>query len=140
MYSNKELQVYGMMCGHCENAVKKAVESIEGVSSAEASHEKESVMISFDREITDLKAIDAAIIEEGYSLTKVSESETAEEPTEESGREPDASILINKNPVQVGKISFKIEGISCANCSSAVEKALKKSVGVTDAVVNFSIE
>ncbi len=136
MFSNKELSVYGMMCDHCENAVKKAVESVDGVSVAEASHEKESVIISFDRKITDLKAIDTAIIEEGYSLTKDSKSETAEE----SGREPDVSTRINKMPGQVSKIWFKIEGMTCANCSSAVEKALKKSVGVTDAVVNFSIE
>lgn len=34
------LKVEGMMCGHCEARVKKALEEIDGVVSAEVSHEK----------------------------------------------------------------------------------------------------
>ena len=36
----KTIHVEGMMCGHCENAVKTALEKLEGVASAEADHEK----------------------------------------------------------------------------------------------------
>ena len=37
---NMTLKVEGMMCGHCEARVKKALEEIDGVVSAEVSHEK----------------------------------------------------------------------------------------------------
>ena len=36
----KTILVNGMMCGHCESHVKKALEALPGVESAEASHEK----------------------------------------------------------------------------------------------------
>ena len=36
----KTLKVEGMMCGHCEATVKKALEAIDGVSAAEADHVK----------------------------------------------------------------------------------------------------
>ena len=38
----KTMKIEGMMCGHCEAHVKKALEALEGVASAEASHEKET--------------------------------------------------------------------------------------------------
>ena len=34
----KTMKIEGMMCGHCEAAVKKALEAIDGVASAEGSH------------------------------------------------------------------------------------------------------
>lgn len=34
----KTLKIEGMMCGHCEAAVKKALEAVAGVESAEVSH------------------------------------------------------------------------------------------------------
>ena len=37
----KIIEIKGMMCGHCEAHVKKALEALDGVTSAEASHEKE---------------------------------------------------------------------------------------------------
>ena len=36
----KTMKIEGMMCGHCEAAVKKALEALDGVASAEVSHEK----------------------------------------------------------------------------------------------------
>lgn len=36
----KTLEITGMMCGHCEMAVKKALEAVDGVESADVSHEK----------------------------------------------------------------------------------------------------
>lgn len=36
----KTMNIEGMMCGHCEARVKKALESVDGVSGAVVSHEE----------------------------------------------------------------------------------------------------
>ena len=50
-YMEKIYLVEGMMCEHCENSVKKALEKIEGVIEAEASHEKGEVVVKSNMEI-----------------------------------------------------------------------------------------
>ena len=35
----KTMKIEGMMCGHCEAQVKKALEAVSGVGGAEVSHE-----------------------------------------------------------------------------------------------------
>ena len=63
----KVFKVSGMMCGHCENHVKKAVEAIEGVTEAIASHIEGTVTVKFSAPVSD-EAIKAAIVEEGYEV------------------------------------------------------------------------
>ncbi|MBQ6967393.1 MAG: heavy metal translocating P-type ATPase, partial [Lachnospiraceae bacterium] len=60
-----KIKVNGMMCGHCEMHVKKALEAIEGIDSAVASHEENLVTITNTKDI-DEAAIKAAIEEAGY--------------------------------------------------------------------------
>lgn len=60
-----KIAVKGMMCGHCEMHVKKALESIEGIESATPSHEEGSVTITMSKEV-DEELIKAAIVEAGY--------------------------------------------------------------------------
>ena len=64
---NKEMKirVNGMMCGHCEMHVKKALEAIDGVDSVTASHEENLVTITNSRDI-DEAALKAAVEEAGY--------------------------------------------------------------------------
>ena len=45
------LKVEGMMCGHCEARVKKALEEIDGVVSAEVSHEKGTAVVTLSKEV-----------------------------------------------------------------------------------------
>ena len=59
------LAVEGMTCTGCENTVKNAVQSIEGVSAVEASFEDELVSISVSEE-ADTAAIRQQIINSGY--------------------------------------------------------------------------
>ena len=63
----KTFQVKGMMCMHCEAHVKKAVEALPGVSSAIASHEQGTVVITMSEPVAD-EAIKAAIVAEGYEV------------------------------------------------------------------------
>ena len=62
---NMKISVKGMMCGHCEMHVKKALEAIDGITSAAASHEKGEVTIEASKEV-DENAIKNAVAEAGY--------------------------------------------------------------------------
>lgn len=49
----KTMNIKGMMCGHCEATVKKALEALPEVASAEVSHEKGTAVVTLEKEIAD---------------------------------------------------------------------------------------
>ena len=49
----KTMTIEGMMCGHCEARVKKTLEAIEGVASAEVSHEKGTAVVTLTAPVSD---------------------------------------------------------------------------------------
>lgn len=63
----KTLKIEGMMCGHCEAAVKKALEALDGVESAEVSHEKDSAILTLTQDVAD-DVIKKAIEEKDYKF------------------------------------------------------------------------
>ncbi len=60
-----KITVKGMMCAHCEAHVKKALEAIDGITSATASHEQSLVTIETSKDV-DEALIKAAVEEAGY--------------------------------------------------------------------------
>ena len=64
----QSLHVTGMTCGGCENAVRRAVGQLPGVSSVAASHVEQRVDVSFDPAAVDLEAIKQKIGKLGYSV------------------------------------------------------------------------
>lgn len=46
------VRIEGMMCPHCEASVKKALEAIDGIESAEVSHEKGTAEITLSKEVS----------------------------------------------------------------------------------------
>jgi Cu2+-exporting ATPase len=66
----KTVKIKGMMCPHCEARVKKALEELPGVSSAEASHKKGAAVVTFDGNIDD-KALKDAVTAAGYEVIEV---------------------------------------------------------------------
>lgn len=61
------LKVTGMTCSGCENAVKRVLSAVEGVSSATASHKENEVRVIYDAAKTDRVAIARAIQTAGYT-------------------------------------------------------------------------
>ena len=49
----KTITIEGMMCGHCEAAVKKALEELPQVSGAVVSHEKGTAVVTLNAEVAD---------------------------------------------------------------------------------------
>jgi copper ion binding protein len=62
------LKVNGMSCSHCEAAVAKASESVDGVKKAKADLKKGCVTVEFDSAKAQPDAIKAAITEAGYEV------------------------------------------------------------------------
>jgi len=60
-----KIKVNGMMCAHCEAHVKKALEAIDGIESAVASHEENLVTITNSKDV-DEALIKAAVTDAGY--------------------------------------------------------------------------
>ena len=65
----KTLFIEGMMCMHCEARVKKTLEALDGVDSAEVSHEKGTAVLTLLSDVPDEK-LKAAVEEQGYKVTK----------------------------------------------------------------------
>ena len=65
MSEHLTLNVHGMTCGGCENAVKRAVSMIDGVSSVTASHKDHRVTVDYDPGKTDRARIAQAIENRG---------------------------------------------------------------------------
>ena len=59
-----------MMCGHCEAAVKKALEALEGVESAEVSHEAGKAVVTASEAVTD-EALKKAVEDKDYVVLSV---------------------------------------------------------------------
>ncbi|MDE6728761.1 MAG: heavy metal translocating P-type ATPase [Oscillospiraceae bacterium] len=61
------MKIEGMMCGHCEAAVRKALEALPTVESAEVSHEKGTAIVKL-KEQTDFSVLKKAVEDEDYKV------------------------------------------------------------------------
>lgn len=66
----KTMKIEGMMCGHCEATVKKTLEGIEGVESAEVSHEKGTAVVICSSELEN-EVLRQAVEEQDYRVTAI---------------------------------------------------------------------
>ena len=65
----RTIEVNGMMCPRCEAHVKKALEAVDGITSAIPSHEKNNVVLEMTRNISD-DVLRQAVTEAGYEFVK----------------------------------------------------------------------
>ena len=63
----KTLKVEGMMCPHCEKRVQKALEALEGVESAVASHEAGTAVVTLSAPVSD-EALKKAVEDQDYEV------------------------------------------------------------------------
>ena len=66
----KTMKIEGMMCGHCEAAVKKALEAIDGVASAEVSHTDGTAIVTLSKPIENA-ALRKAVEDKDYTVTDI---------------------------------------------------------------------
>ena len=66
----KTLEITGMMCGHCEMAVKKALEAVDGVESADVSHEKGTAVVTLSKEVSN-DVLKKTVEDKDYTVTNI---------------------------------------------------------------------
>lgn len=108
---NKVFNIEGMSCASCASAVEKATSKLSGVSKASVNLATEKLTIEFDKSKTTEKDIQKAVEDAGF-----------------------------KAIVNVQHKTFAIDGMSCASCAQAVEKAVNKLSGIANANVNLATE
>ncbi len=109
------LNITGMTCASCANAVERNVSKVDGVQSANVNLATEKLFIEFDDSLTDLDQIKAAVEKAGY------------EASEESDH-------------VIREITLPISGMTCASCSNAVQRVIGKLDGVHEVSVNLATE
>ncbi len=110
----KTVKIEGMMCEHCERAVKTALESLPFVCEAEASHEQGTAVITLCG-AADEAMIRKAVEDEGYTFLGIGEFNTSS---------------VNERK------TVKIEGMMCEHCERAVKTALESLPFVREAEAN----
>lgn len=68
--TTRTMKIEGMMCGHCEARVKKALEALPGVESAEVSHEKGEALVHLSGQESD-EALKKAVEEQDYTVKEI---------------------------------------------------------------------
>ena len=111
------VKIEGMMCEHCERAIKTALKSLPFICEAEASHERGTAVITLCG-TPDETAIRKAVEDEGYTFLGIEGSEI--------------SSLKSRKTV-------KIEGMMCEHCERAVRTALESLPFVCEAEASHEL-
>ncbi len=69
----KTMKIEGMMCGHCEARVKKALEALSGVESALVSHESGSAEVTLSVDVSDA-VLKEAVEAQDYKVISIAKA------------------------------------------------------------------
>lgn len=108
---NKTLKIEGMTCAACARAVERASKKIDGVSDASVNFATEKLNLNYDENKVKVEDIQAAVEKAGY-----------------------------KALTETVKRTLNLEGMTCAACAKAIERATGKLDGVESSSVNFASE
>ncbi|MEN6349392.1 MAG: heavy metal translocating P-type ATPase [Syntrophomonas sp.] len=111
----ESIKISGMSCAACAARIEKGLNNLSGVQSANVNLAIEKATIEYDEERVSPEQIDQVVQKLGYEVVR----EKAAEP---------------------GQVDLKITGMTCAACSSRIEKKLSTMEGVKLANVNLSTE
>lgn len=66
----KTMYITGMMCGHCEARVKKALEAVDGVAEAKVSHEAGTAVVTLSKDVAN-DTLKQAVEAQDYPVTSI---------------------------------------------------------------------
>ena len=66
----KTMKIEGMMCGHCEAAVKKALEGLDGVTEAVVSHENGTAVVKLSADVSN-EVLKKTVEDKDYTVVSV---------------------------------------------------------------------
>jgi P-type Cu+ transporter len=114
MDKKEVLKIDGMSCAACALRIEKNLAKIPGVMKATVNYATEKATVEYNNEQASKGILEETVTKLGYKV-------------------------IEGNPPE-NKVTLKISGMSCAACSSKIEKKLSKLEGVTKAAVNLATE
>ena len=117
--------ITGMHCASCVSTIEKSLKKVEGVSSVVVNLASEKAYVDFDPERTTTEDLKTAIGKSGYEASGIEIEGETPSPPQVSGEQD---------------IALNIGGMTCAACAQNVEKALKKTKGISKANVNLATE
>ncbi len=109
----ENIQIVGMTCSACAKTVERVTKKLDGVMSAAVNFSTEKLTIEFDEQKASLQGIQEAVAKAGYE-----------------------ALIQSKEK----EITMPIQGMTCAACSSRIEKVVGKMNGVNSVTVNFATE
>lgn len=113
--------------------MSEALEELPGVKSVAVSLERGEADVSFDSGKLEAPLLDRAVETAGYRVIRGEKQDGR--PSNEKIEQSVKSIAGESKKVTIG-----VEGMHCASCALTVEKALRRTMGVSNAVVNFASE
>ncbi|MCK9470620.1 MAG: heavy metal translocating P-type ATPase [Bacilli bacterium] len=106
----KDFKIEGMTCASCASAVERVTKKVDGVKSASVNLATEKLTIEYDEKL-EINNIEKAVEDAGYKVA-------------------------SKNVIE----TYAVEGMTCAACSAAVERATSRMDGVKKSSVNLANE
>lgn len=110
--TEQSFSVTGMTCAVCAGHVQKATAKMKGVLQSDVNLATEKLTVKYDADLVDFEKLKKTVEDAGYGLV-----------------EPQANTK---------KTELGVEGMTCAACSAAVERSVKRLDGVKEASVNLA--
>lgn len=110
---HKQFAVTNMTCAACSAAIERSLKKTEGVDNAKVNLATEQLVFDYDKETISLDFIIEKVEKLGYGLKPLQENR---------------------------EVVIPIAGMTCAACSAAIERSLKKMDGIGDISVNLTTE
>lgn len=127
------IPVEGMTCAACVARVKRTLQDIEGVASAEVSLTERNVKVRYvDKNLSSEKLV-AAINALGYKA----QSPVSAEPKTEATSKTDAFVA-DALESQAASVTIPVSGMACEGCAKTLEDSLRELDGVTSVRVNLT--
>ena len=105
--------ISGMTCAACSARIEKMVGRMDGLDHATVNLATEKLTATYDEQVTDADGIIATVARLGYGATM---------------------------PAVLQEVVIPIGGMTCAACSSRIEKVLSRMAGIDRAMVNLATE
>lgn len=62
------ISIKGMMCGHCQATVEKAIKAVKGVESVKVDLAQKKATVEYDPNATDISKIKKSVVDAGYEV------------------------------------------------------------------------
>jgi len=111
-YRHETLAIEGMDCADCARTLETGVGRLDGVLSVSANFAAETLVVEYDGERVARPAIVSRVRALGYDVA---------------------------TPVKPAELVFQVEGLDCADCALHLEEALRRTPGVAEVSLDFSL-